>query len=207
MEFITIDVNRREDLGSSNAARLRRSGKVPAILYGLGRPNISLAIDNGEVERFLKTGSHLVELKLGDKARPAILREIQYNEVTDEMLHVDFNRVDENEAVETSVPVNFKGRAKGESEGGVFQALMPMVAISARPKDLPRQYTVDVSGMALGDIIRLSDLEKRDGVSYIEDDDAVVAQCVLPKAGGDDAEAGEGEGEGDEAAEAAAADA
>ena len=195
MEFITIDVNRREDLGSANAARLRRDGKIPAILYGLGRPNISLTIASSEVERFLRTGSHLVELKLGDKARPAILREIQYDEVTDTMLHVDFNRVDADHAVETSVPVVYKGRAAGEAQGGMFQALMNMVAISARPSDLPRQYTIDISEMGLGDSIHIKDLEKREGVTFVDEPDEIVAHCVMPKL------ETEGAGEGEEGAE------
>jgi large subunit ribosomal protein L25 len=200
MEFITIDVNRREDLGSANASRLRRSGHVPAVLYGLNRPTITLAIEGKQVERFLKTGSYLVELRLGDKARPAILREIQYDEVTDQMLHLDFNRVDADTPVETAVPVHFKGRAKGESEGGVFQSLMPMITISARPKDLPRHYTVDISDMAVGAAIHLSDLEAREGVVFSEPMDSLVAHCVMPKAVAE--EVGEGEEEEEVVAEA-----
>ena len=175
MEFITIDVTPREEIGSSNAARLRRTGMVPAVLYGLQRRNINLAIAGNEIERFLKTGSHLVELRLGDQVRPAILREIQYDEVTDEMLHVDFTRVDADTAVETNVPVNYKGRAAGEGEGGVFQALMQTVAVSARPKDLPREYLVDISGMALNDTLRVGDLEERSGVTFVDDASISVA--------------------------------
>lgn len=203
MEFITIDVNRREDLGSANAGRLRRSGQVPAVLYGMSRPNIPLTIAGAEMERFLRTGSHLVELRLGDKARPAILREVQYDEVTDTMLHVDFNRVDADAPVETVVPVNFKGRAAGEREGGVFQSIMPMVAISARPKDLPRQYTVDISELGVGESIHISDLEAREGVTFVEEATALVAHCVVPK---EVTEEVEGEEEGAEA-EAPVADA
>jgi len=202
MEFITIDVARREELGSANAARLRRTGQVPAVLCGLKRPTLTLSIAGGDLERFLKTGSLLVELRLGDRARPAILREIQYDEVTDEMLHVDFNRVDADKAVETSVPVTFKGRAQGEGEGGVFQALMHTVTISARPKDLPRDYLVDISGLALHDMVRVSDLEERPGVTFVDAADAIIAHVTEPKRVAEPVD----EEEGVEAAEAAATD-
>ena len=182
MEFITIPVESRESLGSSNARRLRRQEAVPAMLYGMGRPNIALTVQRSELERFLRTGSHLVELAMGGRARPAILRELQTDATTDAILHVDFARVDAETPVETEIRVVWKGRAPGEGEGGVFLTAQDTVAISARPRDLPREYVHDISGVHLDEFVTIADLEKRPGVEFLEPATTVLATCHVPRA-------------------------
>lgn len=203
MDFITIEVAKRDKLGSANAERARREGLVPAVLYGMKRPNIDLSIARSEITRFLKTGSHLVELKMGDKARPAILREMQTDPMDATILHVDFVRVDDESDVETEVPLNFKGRAKGESEGGVFTAVLNSIVVKARPKFLPRQYTIEIGELGVNEVLTLADIEQREGVSFVEPLTTVIANCAEPKAASEDGDA-EGEGEGEAAGEAAA---
>lgn len=203
MDFITIDVAKREKLGSAESERLRRDGQVPAVLYGMKRPNLELTIARSDVERFLRTGSHLVELKLGDKARPAILREMQTDPMDATIIHVDFVRVDDENEVETEVPLNFKGRAKGEGEGGVFAAVLHSVVVKARPKFLPRQYTIEISELGVNEVITLGDIEQREGVSFVEPLTTVIANCAEPKAAADGDAEGEDEAAGDAAAPAA----
>jgi len=185
MEFITIEVAKRENLGTAESNRLRRQDQIPAVLYGMKRPNIELSISKNEILRFLRTGSHLVELKLGDKSRPAILREKQVDASTDRILHLDFVRVDDTHEIETEVPLNWKGRAKGEGEGGVFAAMYSSVVVRAMPRALPRQYTIDISELGVNETITLGDVEQREGVSFIEDLGTVIANCVEPKADAD----------------------
>ena len=194
MEFITIDVDKREKLGTGESNRLRRDGMVPAVLYGMKRPNIELSVARTEIERFLRTGSHLVELKMGDKARPAILRELQTDAENDRILHADFVRVDDQHEIETEVPLNFKGRPKGEAEGGVFAAVHSSVVVKAKPAALPRQYTIEIAELGVGEAITLGDIEQREGVSFVEPLETVVANCNLPKVEADEpAEGAEGE--------------
>ena len=202
MDFITIDVAKREKLGTANSNRLRREDMVPAVLYGMQRPNLELSVRRAELDRFLRTGSHLVELKMGDKARPAILREMQTDAMSGDILHLDFVRVDDAHEVETEVPLNFKGRAAGEGEGGVFTPLVHSVVVKAKPKNLPREYTVDISGVVLDQVLTLADLEQREGVSFAEELTFPIATCAEPKV---EAEAAEGEGEGEAGAEGEAA--
>jgi large subunit ribosomal protein L25 len=204
MEFIQIEVASRKDLGTSHTRRLRRSGQVPAVLYGMGKPNLQLAISDAELNRFLKTGSHLVELRLGDQTRPAIIREVQYDAVSDGILHVDFSRVDADQEVEDHVALNFKGRAKGEGEGGVFSALKETIAVACRPRDLPREFLLDISGLSVGDSLRVADLETPPNVRILDDVEELVAQCALPKHVPEEPVEGEEEAvEGAEGAEAA----
>jgi large subunit ribosomal protein L25 len=181
MEFIQIVVTPREELGSANSRRMRGTGQVPAVLYGMKRPNMSLTIPESDLRRFLDSGSHLIELRMGDKTRPAILREVQVAELTDTILHVDFHRVDENDEVEDGVKVVYKGRAKGESEGGVFQSLQTHIQVRARPRLLPEEYLIDISGMTVGDAITVADLPVEDGVTILDAQTTLIAHVNLPK--------------------------
>lgn len=181
MEFIQIEVTRREALGSANANRIRRDGGVPAVLYGMQKPNLALTIARTEMERFLRTGSHLVELRMGERVRPAILRELQRAPATDEILHADFNRVDDTHEVETHVPVHWKGRAAGEGQGGVWQVVKDHVTVQARPRDLPREYLVDISHVELDEHVTIADLQAFPGVTLSDPHDTVLGHCTAPR--------------------------
>jgi large subunit ribosomal protein L25 len=168
MEFITIDVSLRDSKGKGPARRLRRESRVPAILYGLGRQNRDLSISNDELDRLLKTGSRIVELKLGEKVQQALLRDIQYDPLTDAILHVDLVRVDPNAEIEAEVKVEFKGIAKGLSEGGVFEAILSHVLVRATPARLPKMILVDVTHLALNQATMVKDLQLPEGVKVLK---------------------------------------
>ena len=105
MEFIKIAVERRASAGTRNSRKIRGEGRVPAVLYGLGRDNASLSIEIEVFESFLATGSKLVELKLGDKVQQAILKDVQHDPLSDEVLHIDLQRIDEHHEIEAKVPL------------------------------------------------------------------------------------------------------
>ena len=182
MEFIQVAVARREKKGTAHSRRLRRAGSVPAILYGLGRPNAEIFIGLEELERFLHTGSRLVELKLGEKAQQAILRDVQHHPITDEILHVDLLRIDKDHEIEARVPLQYKGIPKGLTEGGVFEPVLSDIAVRCTPARLPNVIVVDVSGLKLNDAILVKDLPLPEGVTVLKhkpDDHA--AHCVPVK--------------------------
>jgi large subunit ribosomal protein L25 len=209
MEFITIEVEQREERGSRAMHRLRHAARVPGVLYGLGRRNLPLTVPQDALERFLHSGSHLVELKMGEATRDAILREVQTDPLTDRVLHVDFQRVEKDALVEDDVPVVFKGTAKGVVEGGVFQGLIAHLSVRARPRDLPREILLDVTGLGIGDEIKVADIELPAGVSFAEETDRLVAHCVYAAkktAVAEEGEAGTLEGEAEPTAEGASAE-
>ena len=193
MEFVQIAVKPRPNQGSSVARRLRRDGQVPGVLYGLQRPNMPLTIPLAELDRFLKSGSRLVELRLEDKTRAAIVREVQHDPVTEEILHVDFVRVDKDVAVEDRVPIVWKGRPKGTSQGGIFQAIVNEVRVSCRPLDLPREIVVDVTPLELGSAVHAKDLALPQNVTLLTHGDELLAHVVMPKVEAAPAAAAEGE--------------
>lgn len=196
MEFIQIEVKRREDLGSSSARRMRRDGWVPANLYGLGRPNLNMALKVDDVERFLASDSHLIELRMADKTRPAIIREVQQDALTDDILHLDFNRVDAEQKLEDDVRIEFKGRPKGEQEGGMLTVISEVIRVQCKPLDIPGPITIDISGLALGEHISAGDISLPDNVELVSESDETLVTIALPKAAGGDEEGEEGEGEG-----------
>ena len=194
MEYVQIEVARREEKGTTAVNRLRRAGILPGVLYGSGRPNLDLSIQRSEFERFLRSGSHLIRLRMGENVRSAILREVQVDPLTDDYLHADFTRVSDDVEIEDSCHLIFKGRAKGTTEGGVFQSLLEYVQVKALPRDLPGEVILDISELLVGDALRAADVPFEAGVTLITSADETLCQVTSPKAAVEDEEA-EDEGE------------
>jgi large subunit ribosomal protein L25 len=191
MEFIQIEVQKREALGSHAARRMRREGFVPGMLYGEQRPNLGLMVPAAELERFVRTGSRLVELRMADKTRTAILREIQHDAITDQVLHVDFLRVDKDHEVEDHVPIVYKGRPKGVAEGGIFQALHDQILVRCRPADLPRAITLEVTEMSIGSNLVAGDVPLPERVTLLSAKDELLAHVIVPRVAAEAPAAGE----------------
>jgi len=182
MEFIQLAVSRRDKKGTAEARRMRATGNVPAVLYGLGRPNADIAIGDEALESFLKSGSKLVELKLGEKAQQAILRELQYDPLTDAVVHVDLQRIDKDHEIEAQIQVEFKGIPKGMADGGVFEPVLSELVLKATPARLPKVVLVEVSGLALNEAITVKDLKLPEGVKVLHHKpDDHVCHCVPQK--------------------------
>jgi large subunit ribosomal protein L25 len=182
MEFVKVAVERREKLGTAHCRRLRAEGKIPAVLYGLGRQNADLVIGRDEMHRFLRTGSRLVELTLGEKGQQAILRDVQHDPLSDEIVHVDLVRIDEHHEIESRVPLEFKGVPKGLADGGVFESVLSNVLVRCTPARLPKVMTIDVSALKLDEAVLVKDLPLPEGVKVLQHKpDDHVAHCVPVK--------------------------
>lgn len=177
MDFIKIPVVKREKSGTHLSTQLRRQGRVPIVLYGLKKTALSLSVSGKDLERFLRTGNRLVDLTMDGDNRTALLRDTQYDAITDELLHVDFLRVDKDQEIEDSVPVVYRGRPKGASEGGVFQPVRSNLAVVCRPTDLPREIVVDVDHLAVHESIHAGQVALPAGVKLRGSPDLVM--CVV----------------------------
>ncbi len=221
MEFIKLEVTKRDGAGTRSARKARDGGRVPAVLYGLGRDNASLTIDGDAFEGFLKSGSKLLDLRLGDQAQQAILKEVQHDPLTDRILHVDLQRIDEHHEIEAKVPFEFKGIAKGLTDGGVFEPVLSDVLVRCTPPRLPKVIVVEVSGLGIDEAVHVKDLKLPEGVKVLHHKpDDHVCHCVpqrvvsLEPAAGAEGEApaeperigGKKPEEGEAAAEGAAKD-
>ena len=180
----------RETQGKGASRRLRHEGKVPAILYGghlgaraltLSHQKLALMLDN---ERFYST---ILNLKVGDQTQAAILKDVQRHPYKNAVVHVDFQRVEENEKIRISIPLHFKGASVSpgvKNQGGMVSHMRNQVEVSCLPKDLPEFIEVDISGLSLNESIHLSQLKIPDGVALVDlaKEDAAVVAIHSPRA-------------------------
>lgn len=164
----------RDDQGKGASRRLRREGKVPAILYGGGRAPRALSFDHNKVVHQLAKESFyssILTIMVGDKTQDVIVKDIQRHPARPQILHMDFQRVVADQKIRMNVPLHFIGGelAVGvKTGGGKVAHLMTDVEVSCLPKDLPEYFEVDISGLDIDDMLYLSDIKLPPGVEIIE---------------------------------------
>lgn len=159
--------------GKGASRRLRRSGKVPAILYGGSDAPRQLTLDHQNLltllvnERFFST---ILSLSVNGQKQAAILKDVQRHPAKNQILHLDLQRVLENEKVRMTIPLHFKGAAVSpgvKTQGGIVSHLLNNVEVSCLPKDLPEFLEIDMSEMQMNDMKRLSDIPLPAGVEFV----------------------------------------
>jgi large subunit ribosomal protein L25 len=163
----------RSDKGKGASRRLRRAGKVPAIMYGGGKDPESLTLSHNEIIRSLEHEafySHILTIKVGGSETQAILRDLQRHPSKPSIMHMDLQRVSATEKLKTHAPLHFIGEdiAPGVKAGGLVSHDLTEALIECLPKDLPEYIELDISGMEIGDALHLSDLKVPEGVTLIE---------------------------------------
>lgn len=190
-ESFVVSAQPRDDQGKGASRRLRREGKVPAIVYGgRGKP-VNLSLDANEMSKHLKTEafySHILTLKVGENGEKVVLKDIQRNPVNESALHVDFLRVLDDVAIRMHVPLHFKGGevAPGvKTGGGIVEHLLNQVTVECLPKHLPEFIEVDISHLNVNESVHLSQLKLSEGVTLVElrhGNDQAVVSVHLPRA-------------------------
>ena len=181
----------REDVGKGASRRLRRSGKVPGVIYGGHRDPVALTLDQDELLHASEAESFyasVLEIHVGDdRVQKAVVRDMHRHPFKPLIMHIDFMRVSDTEAIRMSVPVHFVGEAEspaGKKSGVVIQHQMTELEISALPKHLPEYIEVDLSRMGPGDVVMLSEVALPEGVTIPalaidpEENDAPVANAI-----------------------------
>jgi large subunit ribosomal protein L25 len=186
MAIVSINGTRREGTGKSVTRKLRAGGRVPAVFYGRGEPSIPLVVGLRDVEQVIHSGSGsnvILDVKVeGDAAkdRKALIREIQRDPVSGQILHLDFQHISLTERITVEVPVVLVGTPTGVKDaGGILEHLMREVEVECLPTDIPARIEVDVSGLAIGDTLHVSDL-KAERVSIKTEADRAIAAVVPP---------------------------
>ena len=176
----TLNVKVRGETGTSCMRRLRHTGSIPAILYGHGEANVNLAVIHKELMAAVKHGGKLVSLK-GDVSDSALIRSVQWDTYSKEIIHLDLMRVDLTEMVNTTVRLELKGTAAGASEGGVLQFITHEIEIECPAASIPDKIIVSVLELKLNAAIHVSDVKLPDGAKLITHGEDVVVQCVTPR--------------------------
>ena len=210
---ITLEATNRDKTGSAESRRLRSTGFIPAVMYGLGSEPESLLINAKDFNNALKTeaGSNVIlNVNFGKESIPALAREIQRHAFKDEIVHVDLIRIDLSQTVEADVQINFLGTPLGvKEEGGVIQTVNNTISITALPTSIPSSIDIDISELNVGDNVTATDINLPDGVTLTsEDDESILVTITIPRAAveeeealGEDFEGEDGEeeaGEGDQ---------
>src|SRR5918912_4330489 len=166
---VKLQVREREQRGSADARRLRREGFVPGVLYGNGKKPHAICIPERELRRVLTGAGGLhaildVVLEGQKTTHPSILKDYQQHPVRGGLLHVDLQEVRLDQPIQARVVVELIGEPAGVTEGGVLSQGKREVTVEALPMEIPEHLELDVSGMAIGDTLRLADLPVSEGV-------------------------------------------
>jgi large subunit ribosomal protein L25 len=184
-ERIKLQVAQRERRGSADSRRLRTQGLIPGVLYGRGKPPHPICIPERELRRVLTTDAGLhaildVVLDGQKTTHPSILKDYQQDVLTGRLAHVDLQEVRLDQAIQAQVVVELVGESEGVKEGGVLSQVVREITVEALPLEVPERIELDVSGMAMGDTLRLADLPPREGVTYLDDPEVVLATVTMP---------------------------
>lgn len=186
-ERIRLEVRERESVGTRESRRMRREGLVPGVLYGRSKPH-AICVPERELRRALTGGQGLhtildVVLDGQKSTHPSILKEYQQDPLKGRLLHIDLQEVRLDQPIQAAVTVSLVGGedAPGVREGGVISQVSREVNVSALPMEVPEHLDLDVSGMQMGDTLRLSDLGVPDGVTLLDDpEETVLATLTMP---------------------------
>lgn len=211
MPDITLVTEKRTDLGSRPSGRLRRQGKVPAVVYGLDTDSVSVTVPARDLQHILagESGSNtLITLDVDGESVLTLARQIHRHPTRGELVHVDFIRISRDIAVSAEIPVHLLGEPTGVRDGGLLEQLLFSLTVEAMPGNIPVSIEIDVTALVIGDQLRVEDLPLPEGVVTYAETDFVIAQVAAPRIAteaveGEEGELGEGEaGEGEAAAEA-----
>jgi len=185
-----LEVEAREGTGKGVARKLRAAGRIPAVLYGGGRPALPLALDPARLQKLLHESemgmNTLIDLKVTGHAeldgKTVMVRELQRDPVRGRFVHADLYEVDLRQTIEVSVPVHVTGKATGvELGGGILDHALREVEVKCLPRAIPDEFVVDVTPLELGDSLHVRDLVLPEGVELVSDGDLSIVSVVAPQ--------------------------
>ena len=177
-----VETKPRQSGTKNDARRIRKSGLVPAVLYGAGLEPLNITVDPKQMRRILNSESGhntIFDLAAGGDSGKAMIVDWQFEPIKGALLHVDLKRIAMDKLLRVSVPVTLKGEAHGvKVQGGILEQMVREVEIECLPADIPANIAVDISNLALYDTLRVSDLPHSDAIKFLNAEDATVAHVV-----------------------------
>ncbi len=185
MENLSLVVDKRAQTGKSGARAVRRAGKIPGVVYGIG-VSTPLSIPPKELETLLGTGAGInVVFQLnfeGEAApdRPVIVKELQRDPMRGDIIHADFLEIRMDEKIQIAAPLTLSGESPGEKMGGTISQMLRELEIECLPNAMPQYIEVDISEMNIGDVLHVHDLQLPEGVELVADPDDPVLTIMVP---------------------------
>jgi len=187
-KFEKLEVDIRKEQGTSAARRTRLESKVPAVVYHSGLEAIPLSVDKIGLYKALKTGQMIFEINVDKKDQFVLVKEIQYHPVTDEIIHIDFQKVKEDEKISLEVAVRSVGESQGVKLGGILVQMLNNVTINCKPTEIPEFVEIDVTEMEMNTNLFVKDITLPEDVEMITADDIAVVSVQEPKEEKEEAE-------------------
>ncbi len=185
METRALSVNLRE-VKKNEAAKLRRQGQVPAVVYHKGAATVAISVDEISLDKLVHSSeSHVIDLQYPDgKSVRSFIKDVQFDPVSDRVIHADFQLFSADEVVEMEVPIHLEGECPGvKIGGGKIQINVHTLTLKGKPEAMPEHFTVDISGLELGQALHIRDLQTvaPEGIEILGDADASVLSVSAPR--------------------------
>lgn len=184
MSEVTMQAETGRNTGSRPSRRLRRRGMVPATLYGQGAEAVSVAVNARDLRNALATDAGinvLIDLVVGEETHTSLARQLQRHPTRGDILHLDFVKISLTDRVEAAIAVELIGEPAGVREmGGIIETVTNTVSVHTLVTAIPESIQVDISGLEVGDLIRVADLPELEGVEYLDDPDLPIVVIHLP---------------------------
>ena len=180
-KFEKLNVDIRKEHGTSAARRTRLQNKVPAVVYHSGIEATPLSVDKISLNKALRTGQMIFEVNVEDKNQFVLVKEIQYHPVTDEIIHIDFQKVKEDEKISLEVAIRSTGDAQGVKLGGLLVQMLNSVTVKCRPAEIPEFLEIDVTDMEMSTNLFVKDITLPSDVEMITAQDIAVVSVQEPK--------------------------
>ena len=169
----------REHTGSKAAAKERKQGRIPAIVYGHKKEPEAISLDAHSLAEGLHHGHRLMDVHIGKKSQKMLVKDLQYDYLGKDIIHIDLMRVDITETVKVTVPIELKGTAKGTQEGGVISEHTDHLEIECQAANIPESIVVTVTDMDVGDTLHAKDIELPPGATLSSSPDILLVTCSL----------------------------
>ena len=180
-KFEKLNVDIRKEHGTSAARRTRLQNKVPAVVYHSGIEATPLSVDKISLNKALRTGQMIFEVNVEDKNQFVLVKEIQYHPVTDEIIHIDFQKVKEDEKISLEIAIRSTGEAQGVKLGGLLVQMLNSVTVKCRPAEIPEFLEIDVTDMEMSTNLFVKDITLPSDVEMITAQDIAVVSVQEPK--------------------------
>jgi large subunit ribosomal protein L25 len=205
MKTVVVKGQKRESLGKKEAKMLRAQELVPAVLYGLDEP-VHFAVPFSELRKLVYTPSvYLIDLDIDGTVYQSIMQDVQWHAVDEQILHIDFLRIDESKKIKIDLPVKIVGLAVGIKAGGKLKSNLRRLKVKALPTDLPDAIEVDVTKLKIGMNIKVADLSL-ENIEFLDDKSNVVVAVTITRAARSASGNADEEEEGEETTEETAAE-
>jgi len=184
MSKVVLQAKNRQKYGSAESRRLRKSGRIPAVIYGRSGKSVSIDLDSAEFVKSTKgiSESTIVKVDVENKSYDAFVKDTQRNIIDGNILHIDFYEVESGVALRTKVSIIFSGTPVGVREGGMLETPMHEIEIECLPKDLPERIEIDISSLKANHSLHVRDIPLASGIRLLSNPDLVVALVKFAKA-------------------------